>query len=158
MHFVERDQIVSDIARVYRLQARLIRSLIPRSTIRHIGSTAIPHSITKGDIDLLISVGSEHFGEAEHILSEQFKRNRTSGRSPTFSAFKSSFGGYPIGIQLVTRGSRDECEFRTVQAWLARSASVRKYNKLKRKFEGKSASAYRKAKARFIAPILRERP
>jgi GrpB-like predicted nucleotidyltransferase (UPF0157 family) len=150
MRFVERDPIAREIAQAYATQREIVRSLVPRSRIRHIGSTAIPGSITKGDIDLLVSVASDLMSVADSRLSTCFHRNKGSGRSATFSSFVGYRKPFHIGVQLVARGSADEREFLTVQTWLARPSVVKKYNSLKRKFEGRSASAYRKAKTAFI--------
>ena len=154
MHFVERDHIARDIARTYAIQREIIRSILPRSRIRHIGSTAIPKSITKGDIDLLVSVDPSFMTAADARLSQSFKRNKGSSRSSTFSSFAGHHGSFPVGVQLVARGSDDESEFMAVQNWLAQPAVVRKYNCLKQRFEGSSASAYRRAKSDFMRTIL----
>ena len=150
MHFVRRDAIARDVATAYRAQRKIIRSFIPSARVRHIGSTAIPGSITKGDIDILVSVDAKVMVAADRRLSRRYKRNNGSGRSSTFSAFLAFQDPFSIGVQLVTRGSSDEREFLRIQSWLSRPSIVKRYNSLKRAFEGKSASGYRKAKHDFM--------
>lgn len=154
MHFVERDSKLRDISRAFATLRKIIISLAPGSRVTHIGSTAIPGSITKGDVDLLVSVDASLMTEVDARLFRSFKRNKGSGRSSTFSSFVADHESFPIGVQLVARGSDDERDFLAVQGWLKRPAVVEKYNRLKRKFEGKSASAYRKAKNDFMRAIL----
>lgn len=154
MHFLPVDAIASEVAKVYAQQREILRSLIPHAQMEHIGSTAIPGSITKGDIDILVTVEAAQLAEADRMLAERFARNEGSGRSATFSSFKDEKEPFPLGIQLVARGSDDEWEFRTVQARLADPDALDAYNALKLSYEGKGASEYITAKDTFIRDIL----
>lgn len=49
---------------VFEEQKARIIILIPFADVQHIGSTSIPNSITKGDLDLVIRVPKEEFRKA----------------------------------------------------------------------------------------------
>ena len=56
-----------------------LRSAIPYAEIHHVGSTAIPGSFTKGDLDVLVRVPRSLFSAAEATLAEIFERNLCLG-------------------------------------------------------------------------------
>lgn len=154
MHFVRAGAIARDVAESFVSERHTISSLIPHAVVEHIGSTAIHGAMTKGDLDILVSVDASSMAEADRVLSERYARNEASGRSETFSAFVNDSGRFAVGIQLVATGSEDDLDFRVVQAELSRPQILAKYNELKRRFEGRSAKAYRTAKDDFIRQIL----
>ncbi len=52
--------------------------------IQHIGSTAIPNSITKGDLDIQVRVSKEDFTKAVEILSTIYDINEGSTKTDFF--------------------------------------------------------------------------
>jgi|SRR5215469_11350709 len=154
MRFIVSDSIATEANIIYEQNRDIVRSLIPTARIEHIGATAIPAALTKGDVDLLVVVDQSEFAEAEMVLARRFRRNEGSGRSATFAAFIDSEGPRPVGFQLVASGSPDEGTFRAVQTRLAEPSTLARYNGLKERFRGKSPDEYLEAKTSFIAELL----
>ena len=79
--------------------------LPPSADIVHIGSTAIPGCLTKGDLDVCVRVNREDVARVDALLATGYARNTGSFRSAEFSAFKDDSHHPPLGVQLVARGS-----------------------------------------------------
>lgn len=128
--------------------------LLPDADIQHVGSTAIPGSLTKGDLDIVIRVLAEGFARADAVLADRFARNAASERSNDLAAFSDASSDPALGVQLVAIGGSAD----TFLAWrdLLRSDSDlrRQYDELKASYDGKPMDAYRAAKAAFIEEQL----
>ena len=61
------------------------------------GSTAVPHSLTKG---VQVRVTSEQFQKSVQILSRLYELNEGSVKTDCFRAFKDDSTVPPLGIQL----------------------------------------------------------
>ncbi len=141
---------------------RMFRSLRPRlaavlpseAVIEHVGATAVSGCLTKGDLDISVQVGPQAFAAADLALSGLFERNAGSVRTDSFSAFKCDDVRPPVGIQLVVRGAPLDVFVRFRDCLRADPALIERYNALKRSHEGADMSAYRAAKAAFIAAVL----
>jgi len=57
-----------------RVEAQL-QALLPDADIQHVGSTAIPGSLTKGDLDVQVRVTSDEYGAAKDALSTLYRIN-----------------------------------------------------------------------------------
>lgn len=138
--------------------AATLREVLPASAdICHIGATAIPGCLTKGDLDLVVRVAQGDFDRADEALAKLFARNLGSTRTATFSAFEDPAASPPLGIQLAAIGSPDDCFHLFAQALLKDAALVAQYNDLKRHFDGRPMAEYRSAKDAFIAEVLGHR-
>lgn len=136
--------------------ARLQSLLGPDMEIAHVGATAIPGCLTKGDVDLVVRVGPGSFANARAILDEHFEKNLGSPREDYFASYVDETGTFPLGIQLVVRGSEFD-SFQKFSDLLRRSETLRvSYNALKQSFVGADMATYRTAKARFIERTLTE--
>jgi GrpB-like predicted nucleotidyltransferase (UPF0157 family) len=137
------------------IQSR-IRAVLPNAEIEHVGSTAIPGSLTKGDLDVLVRVDRSSFQGADRVLAEMFSRNQGSDKTDSFSAFADSSLSPELGVQLVVVGT----EFDTFVDWVTKLTSDGQlrasYDELKANFHGKDMIRYREAKANFIAQNLRD--
>lgn len=131
-----------------------ISKTIPDVDIQHVGSTAIPGSVTKGDLDIQIRVNSTQFDHAVKILSGMYDLNDGSISTSKFRAFKDDEASPPLGIQLTVIGS-DFDFFWKIRDVLLRNPNLKnKYDALKLKYEDSSMSEYRKAKDKFFEDIL----
>lgn len=129
--------------------------LLPSGTqIEHIGATAIPGCITKGDLDIAVRVEAAHFEMCRDILSEQYQGNLGSIRTSTFAAFMDERTDPPLGIQLSIIGSEFDFFTRFRDRLRSDSALVDRYNDLKRNHEGANTETYLHAKSRFIDEVL----
>jgi len=136
--------------------ARLRFLLGPDMEIAHVGATAISDRLTKGDVDLVVHVEPAAFGDVRAILDKHFEKNLGSPREANFASYVDETGTFPLGIQLVVRGSRFD-NFRKFTELLRQSESLRaSYNALKQSFVGSDMEIYRTAKAKFIEQALAE--
>ncbi|WP_053583309.1 GrpB family protein [Lysinibacillus contaminans] len=59
----------------------------PGADVQHVGSTAVPHSLTKGDLDIQVRVTPELFLKAVQTLSRFYELNDGSVKTDCFRAF-----------------------------------------------------------------------
>ena len=132
-----------------------IQDVLPAAEIEHIGSTAIPGSLTKGDLDVLVRVDREGFRHADEILSRMFDRNSGSERSAVFSAFEDKSTSPDLGVQLTVAGSEVDFFVTWKDQLLSDKELLAAYDALKTKHQGRFMSDYRAAKNQFIKSNLK---
>jgi GrpB-like predicted nucleotidyltransferase (UPF0157 family) len=141
--------------RLFAMVSSALRQCLPRTAdIRHIGATAVPGCLTKGDLDIVVRVAMEDFAASDAVLAQRFARNTGSVWTDTFAAFEDATTTPHLGVQLtVIDGPFDD--FHRFSEALRRDASlVMAYNALKSGFAGRSMDDYRAAKDAFIARVL----
>lgn len=144
-------------AAVLRHTARIASLLPPGAEIEHVGATAVPGSLTKGDIDLVVRVRAEDFAAADRALATLLPRNTGSYRSAEFASFADGQAKPELGVQLVVKGSALDVFGAFRDALLADAALIESYNDLKRSWDGLEMDAYRSAKAASSSALLRGR-
>jgi GrpB-like predicted nucleotidyltransferase (UPF0157 family) len=154
VHFVEEARVRDAVAAAFDGHAEALRGLLPGADIQHVGSTAVPGSLTKGDLDIQVRVEEDAFDAAEVLLAARFERNPGSVRTPAFASFKDDSARPPLGVQLTTKGSEFDFFVRARDRFLADPALVARYNAIKRAFDGRSMAAYREAKAELFEELL----
>lgn len=148
----EAERLASDAFNAF---VRAWESILPSSAeIEHVGATAVPGCLTKGDLDICIRIAAPDFEAADKMLVRSFQRNSGSVRSDVFSAFMDDHRMPPLGVQLVAKGS-DLDFFVEFRDRLRKSDGLRSsYNALKRRYEGRDMDEYRSAKANFIYQVI----
>ena len=137
---------------------RDLAPLLPDSAeMLHVGATAVPGCLTKGDLDVVVRVDAGDFSPVEAGLAARFARNHGSLRTPDFAAFADNATVPALGIQLTVRQGRFDVFHRFVAALIADPALVARYNALKIAYDGGPMGAYRVAKDAFIADVLGRR-
>lgn len=145
----------ADAEQLYRsVSQRLIRLLPTGSEIMHVGATAIANCLTKGDLDVMVRVEADQFGEARRALGSLFARGH-SDTTDDFASFEDCDAVPPLGIQLVAKGGAFDVFERFRDRLNASPALLREYNALKRKHDGAPMDIYREAKDHFILRALR---
>ena len=159
VQFVEETEVREAVCAAFESVRAVLEGMLPNARIEHIGSTAVPGSITKGDLDVCVLVRADAFARAERTLAQRFGRNVGSDRTDSFASFlDENAGDVPIGIQLVARGGAED-DFVRWRELLRRSPQVLEaYNDLKRHWHGGRHDEYRIAKARFIEDALSASP
>ncbi|SFL29819.1 GrpB family protein [Methylobacterium pseudosasicola] len=132
--------------------------LPPATEILHVGATAIPGCLTKGDLDLVVRVDGPAFAEAESRLAARFTRNAGSVRTDDFAAFTDAGRTPHLGIQLTVKGGPLDVFHLFAAALRADPERVVRYNALKRAHHDQPMTLYRAAKDAFIADVLRSCP
>ncbi|MFT4020958.1 MAG: GrpB family protein [Acinetobacter sp.] len=134
-----------------------ILQLLPDAKVEHIGSSAIPHAISKGDLDIYIEVESSQFEKAISLLTTlSFKEKQNTLRTPDLCMLESC-NGDNVAFQLVRTGSKFQ-NFLTFRDQLCLSSSLlAQYNSLKQNCIGMHPSEYRQIKASFIEQVLNQK-
>ena len=140
-----------------RLSAQL-NSLLPDVSLHHIGSTAIPGALTKGDVDVLFRVSPECFQAIVTVLSRHFTIKQASNWTSEFASFgDDSAYELPVGIQVVVEGSNLDFFLFLRDHFILNPEALRQYNLLKIAHADKGEHGYWKAKDEFLARILASR-
>jgi GrpB-like predicted nucleotidyltransferase (UPF0157 family) len=155
---VQSSKIAADVNALVDQETRRIMHLLPHADVHHIGSTAIPNALTKGDVDLNVRVRRERFHGAVSVLRRLYSVNQLENWSDSFASFKEDdLFPLKLGVQLTVRGSSDDFFLAIRDLFLEDSELVKEYDDLKRSFDGKSADAYWAAKAAFHTRLLERR-
>jgi GrpB-like predicted nucleotidyltransferase (UPF0157 family) len=155
VEFVDEPRIRSTVTAVFESLRTKVAALLPNARIEHIGSTSIPGSITKGDLDICVQVERAAFGEADHILAGRFARNVGSDPTASLSSFVDNSWPVPVGIQLVVVGGDEDFFLRWRDLLRGSPRLLKRYDELKRLWHGRSHEGYRAAKSKFIEEALR---
>jgi GrpB-like predicted nucleotidyltransferase (UPF0157 family) len=147
-----RAAIAAEIAR-HRAQ---IETALPDADVEHIGSTAVPGALTKGDLDLLVRVAGDRFSDAVAALGAIYAVHQGENWTTRFASFKQvPEGGVPVGVQLVVAGGTDDRLFTEWRDRLsADPALLERYNDLKSSHAGDDPDTYIEAKASFIEAVI----
>ncbi|MCJ2087847.1 GrpB family protein [Methylobacterium sp. E-005] len=144
--------------RLFQTVTDQLHPQLPMSAeIRHVGATAIPGCLTKGDLDMVVRVARADFAAADERLARLFARNVGSIRTDAFSAFADASRTPHLGVQLTVKGGTLDVFHHFADALRSDPALVERYNALKRAHQDWPMALYRPAKDAFIAGVLRER-
>ena len=157
---------VADTARAHAAARRLFdvvrrelaAVLRAGAEVSHVGATAVPGCLTKGDLDIVVRVPPPAFSRAESALAARFACNGGSVRRADFAAFEDATRQPHLGIQLVAIGSALDGFLRFVAVLRRSPLLVREYNALKRRHDSGDMARYRAAKAAFVERALSRRP
>lgn len=132
----------------------LIEELLPESDVQHVGSTAIPNSITKGDLDIQVRVNAKIFPNAVIELAKLYELNEDSVKTETFRAFKDESTIPPVGVQLTVINSEFDFFWKFRDFLLMIDNYLKQYDNLKWKYEGMEMEDYREAKNKFFEKMM----
>ena len=136
-------------------QAASIRALIPSARIEHIGGTSVIGALTKGDVDLAVTVEPGDFAPAVRAFREVYVVNQPENWTPFFASFKDDTSyALPLGIQLGVAGSETYSFTRLRDRLRSDPSALARYNALKQAHAGGDETAYREAKGEFIERLL----
>lgn len=153
VNFYKQVGVNSDIEDTFTTQKEIIKKVIPDAEVQHVGSSAIPNSLTKGDIDIQVRVSSKRFLQAIEELSKLYEFNDGSIKTNEFRAFKDDAISPPLGIQLTVFDSEFDLFWKFRDVLLHNDKYRNEYDNLKREFEGKEMDKYREAKNEFFNKI-----
>ncbi len=154
VHFAPEQDVRDTVASLFQRVEAQVRNLVPSADVQHVGSTAIPGALTKGDLDVQVRVAGTEYVAAKDRLSKIYTVNVGGFAADDATSFEDCGTKPPLSVHLtVIGGSADiQWKFRDL---LAASAELRdQYDQLKRRFEGRSMAKYRDAKAEFVSRVL----
>lgn len=155
VNFNDTSLFKADAEKAFLSQVELIKEYIPEADIQHVGSTAIPNSLTKGDLDIQVRVNAEQFPEAVKALASLYEINEGSIKTDAFRAFKNDTMNPPLGVQLTVIGSEFDFFWKFREVLLRNDTYRLEYDELKRTCEGKDMDEYREAKDAFFTKIMK---
>ena len=133
-----------------------IKVLLPDATIEHVGSSAIPGALTKGDVDVMVQVEAAQFASARSALDSRFSYNPEMPPEDEFVSYSGEYQGMDFGIQLVS-GNDDQFGFlRWREALKTNPELLAQYNRVKQSRADSDMEAYRAAKSALILSFLEE--
>lgn len=156
VHFRPEQDFRDAIARLFAKVQSELQALCPTADIQHVGSTSIPGSLTKGDLDIQVRVNRSEYQAVKEKLSRLYTVNVGGFASDDAVSFENYSVQPSLGIHVtVIGGSADiQWKFRDL---LATSRALREqYDALKRRFEGGAMERYRDAKSDFISRALHD--
>src|SRR5207302_11291643 len=118
------DEIVAEVANE-------LRALLPDCDVEHIGATALPDGVTKGDVDVNIRVTASNFERAIELLTAQFAVAQPQNWTPTYASFSDADRALPLGLQVTVIGSPDDFLVKLRDLMLSDPSLRRDYNRCK---------------------------
>lgn len=153
VHFIPTKELMNKANELFQSEKNKIKTLLPFADIQHIGSTVIPGSVTKGDLDIVVRVTKEEFNRSVEILKSMYKVNQPENWSETFASFKANTLEMDFGAQLVVIDSLSDDFHKLHDILKTNSQLLKEYNAMKLKYEGKNMNDYRKEKADFFQKL-----
>jgi GrpB-like predicted nucleotidyltransferase (UPF0157 family) len=152
IRLVREEEIRERVAAIFARHQAGLEAMLPGARVEHVGSTAVPGSLTKGDLDVCVIVGGWEFERASRVLAAHFAIHQPENWSATLASFTApSEDGVDVGVQLVPAGSSDERAFVGWRDRLLADPELRaRYDELKRHHQADGIDAYRAAKGRLI--------
>lgn len=135
-----------------------LAALAPRADVHHIGATAIPGALTKGDVDVFVRVAREDFADTVAALGSKFEIRQRENWTPDFASFgEDQRYGLPLGVQVAVRGGTADFLIYLRDHLRDRPEELRRYNELKQAHAARGARGYWEAKDVFLTEILARR-
>ncbi|MFJ7738390.1 GrpB family protein [Lysinibacillus sp. NPDC097287] len=154
VNFLKNNLFYEKAEKTYLVHKKIINEHMPKADVQHVGSTAVPYSLTKGDLDIQVRVTPELFLLAVQTLSSLYELNEGSIKTDCFRAFKDDSTVPPLGVQLTIIDSEYDFFWKFRDVLLLNDIFRMEYDELKREFEGKEMGEYREAKNRFFQKIM----
>lgn len=153
MTFVSETEVRESVANLFSRIERQLSELLPGADIQHVGSTAIPGSLTKGDLDVQVRVSEDRYAEAREVLAKIYEVNDGGFVADDATSFEDYDTQPPHGVHLTVIGGSCDIQWRFRDPLRASETLRHEYDAFKRRFEGRSADAYRDAKYRFVLRV-----
>jgi uncharacterized protein len=156
VEFRPESQYRAVLAEAIERHRTLLERVLPEAEVEHIGATAVPGALTKGDLDLLVRVPEERFAAAIAALEAVYAIHQPENWTTRFASFKEvPEGDVPVGLQVVVAGGVDDRLFRQWRDRLRTDpALLERYNAFKLSHTEDDPSSYIEAKARFIEAVI----
>lgn len=154
VNFAEQITFNEQAEQLFAEQSARLTALLPQADIQHVGSTAIPNSLTKGDLDIQIRVAASDFEHAVEVLSRRYELNDGSVSTDSFRAFKDDTTDPPLGVQLTVIDAEFDFFWKFRDVLRNNELYKQKYDTLKSAYNGKDMDDYRNAKNGFFEWLM----
>ncbi|MBJ6351714.1 MULTISPECIES: GrpB family protein [Acinetobacter] len=154
MVFLEPEQYQQRCAQLFNSYQKDISTLLPFAKIEHIGSSAIPNAISKGDLDIYIEVMPEQFEFAiEQLKTLNFIEKQNTLRTHELCMLE-SLNNDDVAFQIVVSGSIFTFFLAFKNKLINSPTLVNEYNELKLQCSHLDPDQYRTIKSDFINRVL----
>jgi GrpB-like predicted nucleotidyltransferase (UPF0157 family) len=153
VHFVREDEVRAAVDLLWRSERKKLLRLLPGADVQHVGSTAVPGSLTRGDLDIQVRVPAADFDAAEAVLASHYQRNDRSDRATSFASFTDEKAAPPLGVQLTAIDGPQDRFHRFRDVLRAHPQLREAYDALKLGWEGRPRAGYRAEQAAFFAEL-----
>jgi len=154
MIFLEPEQYQKNCVQLFNSYQKDISILLPFAKIEHIGSSAIPNAISKGDLDIYIEVKSEQFEFAiEQLKTLNFIEKQNTLRTDELCMLE-SLNNDDVAFQVVVTDSVFTFFLTFRNKLMSLPLLVKEYNQLKFECSHLDPDQYRKIKSDFINRVL----
>ena len=138
------------------VRRRLAAVLLHDAAIEHIGASAIPGALSKGDLDIGVRVSAAaHAGVVQQLCELGYVPAPDTLRTDALCMLEWPGAAEAHALQVVAAGSRFDMFTAFRDALRAQPALVARYNQLKADAAAGTEETYRAAKATFIREVLR---
>lgn len=158
MKFLEAEAYQPKVSQRYEELAQVLAIAFPSAHIEHIGSSSVEGLVSKGDLDIYLSVPLENHSDAVNKLEEMgYVVKEDTHRDDELCMMILPDQEIDTAIQIVAKGSRFE-NFLDFKYSLQSNPLLREeYNQLKRDSASLDEESYRLKKAAFIEKVLKSR-
>ena len=154
MIFLEPEQYQQNCIDLFNSYKKNISSLLPFAKIEHIGSSAIPNAISKGDLDIYIEVMSDQFEFAiEQLKTLNFIEKQNTLRTHELCMLE-SMNDDEVAFQIVVADSVFTFFLTFRNKLIDSPLLVHEYNQLKLQCSHLDPDQYRAIKSDFINRVL----
>lgn len=153
VHFVKTEDIQEKVEELFSSEKKKLSTLSPFAEIEHVGGTAIPHTVSKGDLDINMRVKSDDFNAVIEKLKTLYNINQPDKWTTSFASFKDD--NRNLGIQVTVIGSPDDYFVSQRDYLRDHPEKVEELNVLKAKYEGRTMGEYREVKNKFFESLLK---
>ncbi len=154
MVFLEPEQYQQRCAQLFNSYQKDISTLLPFAKIEHIGSSAIPNAISKGDLDIYIEVMPEQFEFAiEQLRTLNFIEKQNTLRTDELCMLE-SLNNNDVAFQIVVTDSVFTFFLAFKNKLINSPTLVNEYNELKLQCSHLDPDQYRTIKSDFINRVL----
>ncbi|MEH1710166.1 GrpB family protein [Acinetobacter pittii] len=154
MIFLEPEQYQQRCTQLFNSYQKEISTLLPFAKIEHIGSSAIPNTISKGDLDIYIEVILEQFEFAiEQLKTLNFIEKQNTLRTHELCMLE-SLNNDDVAFQIVVTDSVFTFFLTFKNKLISSPTLVNEYNQLKLQCSHLDPDQYRTIKSDFINRVL----
>ena len=154
MVFLEPEKYQQRCAQLFNSYHKAICALLPFAKIEHIGSSAIPNAISKGDLDIYIEVIPEQFEFAiEQLKTLNFIEKQNTLRTHELCMLE-SLNNDDVAFQIVVTDSVFTFFLTFKNKLISSPTLVNEYNQLKLQCSHLDPDQYRTIKSDFINRVL----
>jgi GrpB-like predicted nucleotidyltransferase (UPF0157 family) len=143
------------IERAEKIHQNIKANILPSITyerFEHIGSTAVPGALTKGDIDFYLEVlPGNHNSTVAVLLANGFELGKNTLRNEELCMVVHS----SCSVQVVSKGSKYDFFVTFRDALNGNEELVARYNKIKQESVGLEKREYQDKKSIFIEAVLK---